>query len=209
MRPVKLYWLHPLPLGVLAAVFLLVSGGIAWANMVLAGTMIVLGVLSGRRLSMRQQRAIAIAIEEEKHKIENAQHASATDFIASLERFCGSVIPVWIEQIEDARKQMENTIFSLVERFLEMTAKIENALAVSSQAAGGAMAESGETGLVAVFAQSETDLKAVVWGCRSTSSAVSWRRATFLLYSSSMLWTPICVEKHPASASQRPMSSST
>jgi methyl-accepting chemotaxis protein len=162
MQPVKLYWLHPLPLGVLAAIFLLVSGGIAWTNMVLAGTLIFLGILSGRQLSMRQQRAIAIAIEKEKRKIENAQHASATDFIASLERFCGSVIPVWIKQIEDARKQMEDTIFSLVGRFLEMTAKIENALAVSSQAASGTMAEGGETGLAAVFSQSEIDLKAVV-----------------------------------------------
>ncbi|HUW49767.1 MAG TPA: methyl-accepting chemotaxis protein [Sulfuricella sp.] len=162
MQPVKLYWLHPLPLGVLAAILLLVSGGIAWTNMVLVGTMVFLGMLSGRRLSMRQQRAIAIAIEEEKRKIENARHASATDFIVSLERFCGSVTPVWIKQIEDARKQMENTIFSLVERFLEMTAKIENALAVSGHAAGGTMAESGETGLVAALVQSETDLKAVV-----------------------------------------------
>jgi methyl-accepting chemotaxis protein len=85
--------------------------------------------------------------------------AAVADFVASCRRFAADLAPVWANQIDTSRGQMEDAIGALVARFSGIVDRLDTAVQVaeSTTRAGG-----GDAGLVAVFARSENALSQVV-----------------------------------------------
>lgn len=139
----RLRWAAP-ALGGLGAVAVWVAsaaGGIwPWLmGALLVVTGVVVAWLQGR--AQRQERR---AVEE---------------FVASHQAFGGDLAPVWSRQIQMSRSQMESAIDELSVRFGGIVDKLGRTLSLSESSL---QAGSGEAGMLALFAQSEQRLTAMV-----------------------------------------------
>jgi methyl-accepting chemotaxis protein len=95
-------------------------------------------------------------------------------------QFWGRVIPVWSRQLTSAKGQMEAAVQELTARFLGIVAKLDQALAASSQAGGtpllaasspaGGAREPGD-GLGTIFSRSETELGNVTASLKASTAS--------------------------------------
>jgi methyl-accepting chemotaxis protein len=83
-----------------------------------------------------------------------------------LDPLCSGVLPVWSAQIEIARKQTETAINDLALRFGNLSQRLEAAVAVSQNTAGGAKAGAG-LDVVSLLKNSETELNSIITALRS------------------------------------------
>ncbi len=147
-RPSPQLWL-PAALGLAAGLALLLLGGWQGASLVAAAALPIAGLAVGRHL--RQQH--------------HALHAAIDGYLAGQQAFAAQVAPIWSEQIEASRSQMESAITALTERFSGITDRID--ITVQAAAAETQDTEDTESGLVAVFGRSERELAAVIESQRS------------------------------------------
>lgn len=147
-RPSPQLWL-PAAIGLVAGLALLLVGGWHVASLVAAAALPVAGLAVGRHLQ-HQHRAL---------------HSAIDGYLAGQHDFAAQVAPIWSEQIEASRGQMESAITELTERFSGITARID--IAVQAAAAETQSTEDTESGLVAVFGRSERELAAVIESQRS------------------------------------------
>ncbi len=133
------------------------SGGSAWAWLAGAG-LFAAGVLIDRRHAASHR---------------TLQRATA-EYLAGAEGVGRDVLPVWSGHIETSRVQMESAIASLTERFAGIVDKLDQAMRASDMAGSSGQGEG--QGVVAVFANSNKELNAVLESLRSAMASNSVMR---------------------------------
>lgn len=123
------------------AVFWTGAGAVAVAT---AAALAIAGIAAG----LRQRYADARVVEQ------------LMRYFDSQRTFSGDLAPVWARHIESSRKQMEDAITALSQRFGGIASRLDTALSAS---AGGAGASGGGD----VYASSELELQAVVQRLRT------------------------------------------
>lgn len=135
---------YPTALGFLGAIAVLATGDWGWTCASAAAVMVAAGVGVGLQLAARQAAFLA----------------SFDNYLTGQEKFSSDVVPVWTGHIESSREQMETAVAALSERFSGIVDKLDQAVHMSSLETDGL--DDGGTGLVAVFARSESELGAVL-----------------------------------------------
>lgn len=141
-------------IGVAGAAAVLLAGGWNWLDAGLAA-MLALGGIAAGRLIVRQQ-------EELRQEI-NA-------YVLGQQRFGAQVAPVWAGHIEISREQMESAVSSLSELFARIVEQLQQTVQSSGAAMGSI--DDRQSGLVAVFARSETELHKMVDAQRAAMSSM-------------------------------------
>lgn len=98
-----------------------------------------------------------------------AQQQAAAALVVASDGLGRQVLPVWSGHLETSRLQMEAAISSLAERFGGIVDKLDQAMQASSLAAGAT--QGSDQGLMAVFANSQRELNAVLASLREAMSA--------------------------------------
>ena len=153
-------WLYaslPVAAGTGATLF---AGGLSWLSLGLAAGVAVAGVAGGTGLAGLRRRELSLQLAQREEAIQAECRASAESYLAGLDYFAQSVVPVWEKQIESGRSQSEHAVIELMHKFSGIVTKLDEAVAASSVSAESV--ESGAHGLVAVFAQSESRMESVV-----------------------------------------------
>ena len=88
-------------------------------------------------------------------------------FFDSLQRAGAELAPVWTAQIAVSRRQMEDAVAALTQRFAGIAARLDRAVEVSGAATGSI--DDGQHGLVAVFSRSEDSLSRMVDSLESST----------------------------------------
>lgn len=135
---------QPPALGLSAALAVLVLGGLHLAT----GGVALLLAAAGFWVSAHLVRAA------------RAQQQAIDDYLTGQHEFAAQVAPIWSEQIEASRSQMESAIAELTQRFSVIVDRIDAAMHAAAMETG--TTEGNDTGLVAVFARSERELAAVI-----------------------------------------------
>jgi methyl-accepting chemotaxis protein len=141
-HPTELVW--GLGFGALGAVAVLLAGGLTWLAGGLAAGLLAAGGLLGYKLKAQCQ-AMQTAIE---------------NYLAGQAQFGEDLVPVWQNHIESSRSQMESAVNALSDRFGGIVDKLDVALRTATQETD-TIAGSGN-GVVALFAKSEDDLRALI-----------------------------------------------
>ncbi|WKB54631.1 methyl-accepting chemotaxis protein [Eleftheria terrae] len=127
--------------GAAAVLMAAASHPAAWAAAVLLSA---LGLLAGRELAVARR----------------AEQAMLNRYLAEREGFAQALAPVWSGHIESSRAQMESAISALAERFGGIVDKLDQTARATTATTGSR--DSGDQGVVAVFARSEHQLDAVI-----------------------------------------------
>lgn len=153
-------WLYaslPIAVGAGATLF---AGGASWLSLGLAAGVVMAGVAGGVGLAGIRRGELSLQLALREKEVQAGCRASAESYLAGLEHFAQTVVPVWEKQIETGRSQSEHAVIELMNKFSGIVAKLDEAVAASNVSAESV--ESGEQGLVAVFAQSELRMQSVV-----------------------------------------------
>lgn len=129
-------------LGGLAALALLLVGGLDWLALALAVVVLGLAALLGYKLQAQ--------------RLGQQQHVAS--YLATQAQFGAAVVPVWQSHIEASRSQMEVAINTLSERFGGIVDKLDTALRSATTKTDSVQG----SGVTAMFSRSETDLRAMV-----------------------------------------------
>lgn len=159
-------WLYaslPVAAGAGATLF---AGGASWLSLGLAAGVAVAGVAGGVGLRGIRRRELSLQLAGQEETVQAEFRASAESYLAGLEHFAQTVVPVWEKQIETGRSQSEHAVVELMHKFSGIVTKLDEAVAASNVSAESV--ESGEHGLVAVFAQSEHRMQSVVAAMQAT-----------------------------------------
>ena len=131
-------------LGGLAALAVVLAGGLSWLAGLLALALLAAGVLLGRHLSALHQ----------------ATRESISAYLNGQTHFGEELVPIWQNHIEASRSQMESAISALSDRFGGIVDKLDEALRTATQATDSV--EGSGSGLVSIFSKSEQDLRALI-----------------------------------------------
>lgn len=153
-------WLYaslPIAAGAGATIY---AGGASWLSLGLAAAVASAGVAGGIGLAGIRRRELSLQLALREESIQAECRASAEAYLAGLDHFAQTVVPVWEKQIETGRSQSEHAVIELMHKFSGIVTKLDEAVAASNVSVESV--ESGEHGLVAVFAQSESRMESVV-----------------------------------------------
>jgi len=135
---------YPAILSLVSALAIAAVGQLSLVAIMLAGLVVVAGVVLTRKLKVR----------------EAALMASIETYLNSQTQFSEQLAPVWSGHIEMSRSQMASAIESLSERFCGIVDKLD--AAVHTSALETQTIEDDDKGLVAVFSRSEQKLSDVI-----------------------------------------------
>lgn len=143
--------------GVAVAMGLVVLGGAGAVSLAAAGLALMTALMGGRWLEAVYRQGITAACAPTPAAEPPCKDG---DDLAAL---CEDVLPVWARQVETARIQTEDAVLALTARFAALVDRLENAVSTSRAAAGEAEENgAGTAGIAGLFAQSRTELTAVV-----------------------------------------------
>jgi len=118
----------------------------------------VLGVILDRRAAGRHVRlrdaALATRQAAHEHALESLREAQRQ----GLRAFDASILPVWLEQLDTARRQMDSAVVHLTREFAGIVNRLDEAIAESYRATGLASGGGSEDGLRQVVDASERRL---------------------------------------------------
>jgi methyl-accepting chemotaxis protein len=118
--------------------------GVSLRGIVLAAVLLAAGLAGSRHAGKAQTKS--------RQSIEH--------YLASRQQFASQLTPVWCAHIETSRTQMEAAVSALAVRFSGIVNQLDHAVKTSSMATQSI--DDGDSGLVAVFAASESQLGSVV-----------------------------------------------
>lgn len=148
--------------GVMGAALLLVLGGFTATNAVAGVLLLGMAVGTGWWNTQRHHAAVAQALTQAASLARaEAETSSAGAALWGLDEVCTEAVPIWSRQVETSRSQTEQAIMALAGRFAGIVDKLE-ASVHASQSAAGDLAGSGETGVLAILAQSGKELTSVI-----------------------------------------------
>jgi len=142
-------------LGLAGAAAVLAVGGLTWVPLVVAPLL----AASGLALSLRQRAREAALMQ------------SIKDYVAGQEHFGQELAPVWCRHIETSREQMEAAVSALTRQFAGIAAKLDEAVSTASMETQ--MVDDRDSGLVAVFGRSQTELDAVIQSQQSAGQSLA------------------------------------
>lgn len=142
------------------------AGGASWMSIGLAAAVVVAGVAGGIGLNAVRRREVGQQLALREAASQAQSRAAAEAYLAELDHFAQSIVPVWEKQIETGRSQSEDAVIELMNKFSGIVERLDQAVAASNVSAESV--EGGERGLVAVFAQSEQRMQAVVASMQET-----------------------------------------
>lgn len=145
---------YPTALGILGAIAVLATGDWGWTCASAAAVMVAAGVGVGLQLAARQAAFLA----------------SLDHYLAGQEQFSAKVVTVWTAHIESSREQMDSAVAALSNRFSGIVDKLDEAVHTSSMETDSI--EDSGTGLVSVFARSESELGAVLESQRTAMGSM-------------------------------------
>lgn len=128
------------------------------AGEILALMPIVCAVLFSVFSARRTHHRIAVAVEQERARQEEACRARESLTVHGLDQLCIGVLPVWSRQIELASGQTEEAITALAARFSGLVGRIESTVAAS--AGGGEKNQAGD--VVALLQESSEALHDII-----------------------------------------------
>ncbi|MFZ4625218.1 MAG: methyl-accepting chemotaxis protein [Rhodoferax sp.] len=131
-------------MGLLAALAILLAGGLTALALGLALVLLLAGAALGYYLS----------------GLHAAQLQLVAEYLAGQADFANQVVPVWKNHIESSRSQMEAAVNALSDRFGGIVDKLDVALRTATQATDSV--EGQGTDLVTIFGKSETDLRSLI-----------------------------------------------
>ncbi len=146
---------YPAVVGVGGAIAVLVVGGWDWLGACLAAVLAVAGIVAGRMAAREHARL----------------RQSMEDYLLGQQEFGAQVAPVWAGHIEVSREQMESAVCSLSELFSRIVDQLQQTVQSSGMAMGSI--EDRDTGLVAVFARSENELRNMVTAQRTAMASMT------------------------------------
>jgi methyl-accepting chemotaxis protein len=144
-----LYSILPVMAGTGATAY---AGDGSSASLGLAALVCVIGIACMTALRYRETVRRRVLLAECR--------VSAESYLAGLEHFAETVVPVWEKQIETGRSQTEHAVIELMRKFAGIVAKLDEAATASNVSAESV--RDGGRGLVAVFAESEQRMQSVV-----------------------------------------------
>jgi methyl-accepting chemotaxis protein len=124
---------------------IVVFSGASWPG--LASALVLIGA------GMLARRYIATRLDDARQSIDN--------YLASQQDLGNDLLPVWINHVEMSRTQMEAAITALAERFSHIVDRLDQTVRATGM--------EGSDSLVAVFADGERELKAVLESLHATS----------------------------------------
>ena len=143
-------------------------GGFDAVSGIVALALVAAGVAGARFVAAACREQCAAARFNERMQA-RAEHAAEVGAFLDSHRAAGeTVMPIWGRLIEDARGKTENAITALSQRFAGITRNLDEAVR-ASQAAADSVSD-GESGVVAVFRRSESELGAVVGSLNAVMS---------------------------------------
>lgn len=155
-------WGLALALGFAGSLLVLILAGVAWDNVIAAAALLIISAGAGWWCAGHHRRVLDQAVA---HAVMAAQAESeansACAALLGLEEICTEAVPIWSKQVETSRRQTEEAIMALAERFAGISSKLEIAVR-ASQSAAGDLAGSGSGGIREVLAHSEIELTGVV-----------------------------------------------
>ena len=157
-------WVYPLVPAVLGALSLPLLGGMEILNLAVAAGLIGIGAVSGLYLSKRHGVALESALAGREGTCQEQYRADVETFLAGLGGLESEVTSLWVKQIETGRSKSEQAMIELTARFSGIVDKLDEAVKASSLSAESV---DNAQGLVAVFAQSETQLQSVIQSLRT------------------------------------------
>lgn len=113
-----------------------------------------------RALQRALARAAAAAGEEVEERWKNSPSGRA---IVGADAICEQALPAWAEHIETSRRQTEEAIVALSQRFSTIVEQLSDAL--------GAADRNGKTDTLALFGENEAALNQVIASIRAAQSA--------------------------------------
>ncbi len=140
-------------LGLLAAVLLLVAGGLATTPLLLALLLSAAGVAGGYGCLRLQRQAVQQALQEQAAQA--AEQAPQQSADSELHELCQSALPILNKQVQSVRGQTEEEITALASRFGDIVQTLEDTLQHSQQAGG-------DNSLLQILSNSEQELNEVV-----------------------------------------------
>jgi methyl-accepting chemotaxis protein len=135
---------YPIALGSVAAGAVLTLAGLNWPAVLVALTLLGMGLALGAHLSAQQLALL--------HGI--------SGYLAGQTRFAEKLVPVWQNHIESSRSQMDDAINALSERFGGIVDKLDATLRSATHETDSV--EANGHGLVDAFAKSEIGLRGLI-----------------------------------------------
>jgi methyl-accepting chemotaxis protein len=155
-------------LGLAGGAASILSGGPTLAAYLPAILVIVAGAAVSRLAAANWRAAAEAARILGRTSAQNDFNTAFASYLSEQQQLADGVMPVWARQIEASRAQMESAVGSLTHRFSGIVQKLEQAAQASAGATGSV---DGDSGLVAVFAKSESELAEVVASLRSATDS--------------------------------------
>lgn len=165
----SLYWLYPTALGLAGAIAVLVLGGL---DLLAGGVACVLasaGLIVGRWMANQYDISFDAAKSEERNTLQATYDQSIEEYLDSVRSLGEKLFPVWTGQIELSKHQMEEAVCALTGQFSGIVEKLDHAVKASNAATESI--EDRGSGLIAVFAKSETELGSVVSSLKSAMTS--------------------------------------
>jgi methyl-accepting chemotaxis protein len=157
-----LYWLLPFSISALSSIVLLLTGSVNPINLAIAGVLLTTGALSGWMLRAKTGELLRRAAQEASQRVELKYRAEKEETpVTGLDMLCDQVMPIWAKQCESARSQTEAAIASLMQRFSQLTERLDAAVRTSELAAND-MNGDNSTSIVGVLRQCEQDLVGII-----------------------------------------------
>lgn len=120
----------------------------------------VLGFLASQRHTQALQKAASPSIQSTNYNTGRTSTNFSSNAIGNLDEVCLQAMPVWSEQVENARSQTETVVQSLTDQFRDLLTKLEETIAVSTNVSGVNNMQGDN--VVSVLNESESNLNQVV-----------------------------------------------
>jgi methyl-accepting chemotaxis protein len=170
MSSTKQFSLLPAALGIAAGTILVAFVGVSTSGLLIAFFLAAAGLVIGgwnQRLHRQLATVAAIAARDSALESERAEHNGQQH----LDDLCLEALPIWNRHVETARRQTEEAVTALTDRFAALVQRLEKTVSASRQSSG--QAGIGDNAITSTFGQSEKTLHDVVGALRSTQSSRS------------------------------------
>ncbi|AGE25729.1 methyl-accepting chemotaxis protein [Pseudomonas poae] len=154
---------------VIPAVIWILSQSTTPANLAACALLVLLG-LAACAWSARAQRGSvqrAVALAEDSTAQTGLQ---GLDSRAQLDEVLLGAMPIWAKQVESSRQQTEDAIVSLANRFTGISARLQDTVQASQQAAGELDGHAAD-GALKVLASSDSELSQVIDSLKATQTS--------------------------------------
>jgi methyl-accepting chemotaxis protein len=155
------YPLYPIALGFAGAIGVLATSDLQWSALLVAGALVVGGLLAGWRIATSSRAALTSV------QAESTQAIRA--YIAGELRVAENVSSIWTRHIEMSRSQMESAVIALTDLFSGIVSKLDVAVKTSNTATE--FIDGGGDGLLTVFNKTERQLDSVVDSLKSATAS--------------------------------------